>query len=117
MKGTSYPSRHPLRVSLENAQEAHATLAPNHMVRYRILTERFENLVSLVAAYYDGATFVHGEGSWKGQTERSTAIEVIGTPSDRERILSLARWIREVNNQESVFVEVSIVELVKVEGK
>lgn len=71
---------------------------------YRIYTETRDNLVQLVSRYFEGATLYSAVGLWEGQTEPSTTVEIIGVPSDRTRVLQLARAILQVNAQSSVLV-------------
>lgn len=89
----------------EHAQdraEASETREP-HTV-YRLYTESRDTLTMLVAQYFRGATLYSAVGLWEGQTEPSTTVGIIGVPSDRARVLSLARAICIAHAQSAVLV-------------
>lgn len=74
-------------------------------IRYRIYTERKENLSEIVGRYFDGFTLFEGLGFWKGKPEKSTTvIEILATPSRKRKIHNVARDILRENKQESVIV-------------
>lgn len=75
---------------------------------YRIYTEdkNEESLAHLAQSWHlDGYTILKGTGVFKGQQENSLILEIIGEPSLIEQfVFSLAKDIRLVNRQESVYV-------------
>ena len=91
---------------LVRAQEAH-TPTPSFFetrVRYRLYTENMDNLIVLVSRYFFGATIIPSIGVWKGETELSTVIEILGAHTDLQRIMDLAGDIRVTNKQDAVYV-------------
>ena len=87
--------------SLSDAQIAHHE---NRVVTFHLYTETKPNLLRLVARYFEGATLFDAVGLWKGQTERSTVVEIIGTIADLQNVTHLAGDIGYVNAQTSVLV-------------
>lgn len=73
-------------------------------ILYRIYTEHKANLPAIVARYFDGATIYQTIGLWQGQTEIGAVVDIIARPSDRARMVSLARDIRDTNGQTSVLL-------------
>lgn len=98
---------------LAQAQEAHAA---DSAVVYRLYTEDTgqSGLASLVAEAFDGFTLYLTAGYWRGMREPGVMIEIIGSPSDRSRVLTLAESIRRANHQQSVLVTSSPVVLTDV---
>lgn len=101
-----------LRANLANAQDTRATETRRAAVKYVLYTEDKANLTHMVGQYFTGASFVHATGLWHGELENARIITIFGLGADRQRVLSLARWIREVNKQSCVYVESLVVELV-----
>ena len=80
-----------------------ATFDPTAVV-FRIYTETADNLITLTARYFSGATFYDCIGLWNSDTEPATVIEIVGTVADLQQVIDLAGDIREVNRQSSVLV-------------
>jgi hypothetical protein len=79
------------------------------MVRYTIRTEdkpdKRRDVQILVGKVFDGATFLYGDGLWKGWTERSMVIEIVAYGESRDLVYKLAEAIRALLDQEAVMVE------------
>lgn len=91
--------------ALAQSQERHALrLTQSQSTVYRLYTETFDNLPSLVARYFPGASLFEGVGLWEGQTERCTIIEIVASPDDLQKIVFLAGDIRVTNKQSGVLV-------------
>lgn len=88
----------------KNERPVQSRTSDNLSVRYRIYTERFENLAHLVSLYFNGATLLDAIGLWQGVSENSTVIEVIGTRAIVDDILALAEDICSINNQSEVLI-------------
>lgn len=71
---------------------------------HRILTEDINRneVIEIVAKYFDSFTVTLTWGYWKGKAEPALSIEVIG--GSFTDVLSAARQIREANSQECVLV-------------
>lgn len=93
-----------LRTNLADAQErAHARIASNALL-YRLYTEDKANLTAIVSQLFPSATLIHTVGLWQGQLETGRIIEIVGFPSDSQRVLALARRIKTENKQDAVLV-------------
>jgi len=71
---------------------------------YRILTEDInrESIYGILDSHVDGYTVTPSIGSWRGQRERSLAIDLVDVPRDTvEKIAKVIRW---ENQQESVLI-------------
>lgn len=60
--------------------------------------------VERVGRYFDGATLYRVAGFWKGVSEDSEVIEVVGTLDDMQRVTDLAGDIRHAQNETAVLV-------------
>ena len=74
------------------------------MTRYRLYTERFDNLATITSNYFEGFTLFESQGYWQGVAEQSVVIEIIASDDDSWRIDALAEFIRRANNQQAVIV-------------
>ncbi len=77
------------------------------VVIYRIYTEDTDTrpeLLKLVNGYSDGFTILSCVGFWRGISEQSIIIELIGDYSDKRKILELAGKVRLLGKQETVLV-------------
>lgn len=74
---------------------------------YRIFTEDINRntIENIVNSFFDGYTLVNSTGYWKGEKEKSLAIEIIGEKEDIQKIHSIARNIKIQNQQECVLVQ------------
>lgn len=75
-------------------------------MKFEIFTEN-KNLISITALTvrrFPGATLVQSMGVYKGIPEEGVIITVVAPESDRSTVQSLARDIKEMNQQESVLV-------------
>lgn len=70
---------------------------------YRIYTERKADVLPRARKYFDCFTLYDAFGVWKGNTEYSAIIEVIG-PANWLAVKALATEIRIAGNQESVLI-------------
>lgn len=77
--------------SWADTRDIHVSAAPS--VLYSLYTEDTGVLDRVITPYFDGATILHGTGIWQGALEPCAVIQVLGAPSDRVRILQLARAI------------------------
>lgn len=78
--------------------------------RYRLYTERFDNLAELTSRSFQGFTIFSAVGYWEGIAEQSAVIEIIAEHAE-DKIAVLAELIRETNKQTAVMVtaeEVSV---------
>ncbi len=73
---------------------------------FKIYTEdkNEQGIVNLTSNVFSGFTLYKTKGYWQGQAENSIVIEVVSTEQDREKVVSLAKDIKELNKQESVLV-------------
>lgn len=71
---------------------------------FRLYTERKPNLADLASKRFEGFTILPAVGTWKGVSEDSAVIEVIGTHDDEANILRLAEDIKRENSQEAVYL-------------
>lgn len=72
--------------------------------RYRIYTEDKPNLQELVGAEFESFTMFLAEGVWRGESENSAVIEILGHAGDRPKVLQVAERIRVTNDQTAVLV-------------
>ena len=72
------------------------------MKLYRLYTERFDNLASLVSRHFDDATLYDTVGIWQGKTELAAVVEIVTDNVDK--VLNLAHDIRSTNNQHTVLL-------------
>ena len=102
-----------LRTELARKQEEHAA----HPICYRLYTEDKANVPTLVATLFrDAAILFHAVGLWKGETELSRVIEILGTRADLPKVRELAELIRQANHQAAVYLTHAVVELESIEG-
>jgi hypothetical protein len=71
---------------------------------YRILTECKNRVLieTIVDRYVDGYTMTFAYGVWKGKHESTVAIDFVDVEADL--VLTIAKEIKEANEQESVLV-------------
>lgn len=78
------------------------------MIQWRIYTQNINhaNTLRLASAFFANSsmTVYSVLGMYEGAVEQSLVIEFIGVGEDEERINSLARSIKTVNNQKAVLV-------------
>ena len=77
------------------------------MVVYRIYTEdiNLDAIIEVVQDRFQGATFISGEGMYKGKTEQALIIEIHGEyDRDYATVVQVARDILAGNDQECVRV-------------
>lgn len=75
-------------------------------MKFEIFTEN-KNLLQVVALTiqrFPNATFVQSMGVYKGRPEEGLIITLVAPESDRSTVRSLARDIKELNQQESILV-------------
>ncbi len=72
------------------------------VIRYTLITQHCAP--AIVARYFDGFTLIKGQGYWQGKGEDSVSIIVLGTDSDLDKVLTLARTIRTHYNQQEVWL-------------
>ena len=102
-----------LRTELARKQEEHAA----HPICYRLYTEDKANLFNLVTSLFvDATTLYHAVGLWKGETQLSRVIEILGTRADLPKVRELAELIRQANHQTAVYLTHAVVELECIEG-
>ena len=101
---------------LEQAQETHHKAIQEQSVLYRLYTEdNHRNLLyGIVSRYFNGATFLYGNGLWQGAIENSVVIEIIASTADLQTIIHLAGDIRTRNTQQTVLISWSPVSLLAV---
>lgn len=76
----------------------------SQVMLYTLLTEWKDNIPELAQNFVDGATVTRGLGIWHATREQSARIEVIGGIETADSVAALATAIRNVNNQQSVYV-------------
>ncbi len=76
---------------------------------YRLYTEIRPNLQALVSSHFEGATIFYAEGLWQGKPEQSAIIEIVGSVEDLARVRSLALLIRITNDQTTVMLTMTAV--------
>lgn len=81
-------------------------------VRYRIHTEHCAP--SLIGRYFPGFSIVRAQGYYDGKAEASIIIEIIGMESDKPKVLTLARDIREQYRQSEVWITSEAITLERV---
>ena len=72
------------------------------MTRYRLYTERFDNVPAIASKYFDGFTVYHTVGYWQGTAEDSVVVEVL--TDEHAKVSALARELRKTNDQQAVLV-------------
>jgi hypothetical protein len=73
-------------------------------VCYRLYTQNIIGTIPMVAAYAETFTVTETTGYYKGSQEHGLVIEIVATSYEREKVIALAKHIKEANNQESVLV-------------
>lgn len=87
-------------------------MAPS-VIRYRLHTEHVSPV--LVGKYFEGFTLLAaGRSHWKGKSENSVVVEIIGTPADAAKVTTLAREIREQYRQNEIWITAEEVSLTRV---
>lgn len=78
------------------------------MTRYTIYTENKnrEELENLLAQYLSSFTILAGKGVYRGQAEPCLVITYIGADGVKGLFESIARDIKQVNEQDSVLVTI-----------
>lgn len=82
------------------------------VIRYRLHTEHVAP--TLIARYFDGFTLVNAMGFYKGESESSIVIEIIGSVADAPKVRTLAQDIREQYRQQEVWITTEEVSLTRV---
>lgn len=83
------------------------------VIRYRIHTEHVAP--SLVTrAGFEGFSILACRGYWQGKAEQSHVVEILGTDADLDKVLTLARAIREQYRQQEVWITSETVNLRRV---
>jgi hypothetical protein len=82
------------------------------VIRYTIDTEHCAP--TLVGRYFDGYSITSKLGFWRGKSERSVSIVILATESDRDKVLTLARDIREQYRQQEVWITSEPVTLTRI---
>lgn len=82
------------------------------IIRYRLHTEHLSP--TLVARYFDGFTILKGQGFYKGKSEDSAIVEIIGTLEDAAKVTTLAKDIREQYRQAEVWITSEAISLLRV---
>jgi len=75
---------------------------------YRITTEDKNRnvIVHIVKEYFDGFTLIPAIGYWQGIKENSLIIEIdVKHPLSKYRMRTLAKRIKELNEQQAVMVQ------------
>ena len=74
---------------------------------FRIYTENKnkEDIQALVSKYFEGFTLYEAKGVWKGKSEPSLVIEVLGHGSLTGIVREVAEKIKKLNNQEAILVQ------------
>lgn len=78
---------------------------------YRIYTEDLnrDKVNAIVGKYFSGHTIIAAEGTWLQEPEKSLIVEII--TDDRKKVFRIAAEIKRTNNQESVLVTSSNIEV------
>ena len=61
--------------------------------------------------FFDGATFYHGKGIYKGAKEINLTVVVIATEGEENKFMAMAEEIRALLSQDEVWVTAEPVEL------
>jgi len=79
----------------------------NQSATFRIYTEdtNREKIEEIISKHFEGFTIFKTDGYWRLQKEKSLIIEILGESDIVAKINSLAREIKEMNNQEAVLVQ------------
>lgn len=82
------------------------------MITYRIYTEdkNTVEIEALLDTHFDGYTVLNARGRWKGQSENSLVIEIIGDAVKYDTVKFVVKQIKKLNRQEKVLVTVSQIE-------
>ena len=72
------------------------------MIRYRLYTERFPNIASITAKYFDGFTVTETIDYWHGVKEFSLVVEIFAYECEHARVEKLRAEIKSTNHQQSV---------------
>jgi len=72
-------------------------------VTYHIHTQDNPNLERIAARHFAGFTIAHAQGYWQGTAEPAAVIEV--STQSVQRVLGLAKDIKQTNRQQTVLVE------------
>lgn len=83
-----------------------------NVIRYRLHTEHIAP--TLVTRYFDGFSIVKAHGYYKGKSEASVIVEIIGTLADADKVRALAHDIREQYRQAEVWITTEEVSLTRV---
>ena len=78
--------------------------AVNAAVLYTLYTEDKIGIERIVGRHFDGFTILNARGYFRGESELSVTIEIVGTPADKAKVYALAEDIRRTNAQYSVLV-------------
>ena len=75
------------------------------MALYRIITENVnkQGIIEVVTKYTDGFTLIDATGFWESKPENTLIIEIVGIGCST--VIKIARDIKELNNQESVLIQ------------
>ena len=76
------------------------------MIRYRLYTERFPNVASITAKYFDGFDVTETIRYWHGVKEFYLVVEILGLDFDRAKVEGLRAEIKSTNHQQSVALTV-----------
>ncbi len=78
------------------------------MIKFEILTEdkpTTELLVrKIIVEHFDGFSITKQSGYWRGTPENSICITIITNANDHNEIRDIARQIKALNLQESVYI-------------
>lgn len=79
---------------------------------YRIYTEDINRneVLEIVAKYFDAFTVIPCKGAWKGAHESSLIIEIIDSDVIAPKVIYCAETIKYTNKQESVLITKSTIE-------
>jgi hypothetical protein len=82
------------------------------VIRYSLKTQYCSP--TTVSKFFDGFELVKGAGYWQGKREDCVSVNIIGTDADLDKVLALARTIREQYRQEEVWITSETVNLRRV---
>jgi len=79
------------------------------MRAFRIYTEdlgdrALQEVIKLAGSYLEGFTVYRGQGVWRGQSEASLILEVLGDDSLGRTIQGLAAQLKEALHQEAILI-------------
>ena len=72
------------------------------VIRYCLKTQHCSP--TTVSKFFDGFELVKGVGYWKGKREDCVSVNIVGTETDLDKVIALARTIREQYRQEEVWI-------------